>query len=66
MTSCVECGQKISPIRVDGHCFRCHIRTIGWTFAGGRHAFHDHTTREFLEQHVGIDNIRDGTVERAR
>jgi hypothetical protein len=63
----VSCGSVLRPIREDGECFNCHIRGIGFTFVGGafygREGFH--TTRaEAIEEHVGVDRIRSGDVER--
>jgi len=66
---CASCGTDLAPIRDDGECFRCHLQGIGFAFAGGggygRHNWNT-THREFIDQHVGVDNIRDGTVERVR
>ena len=69
MSSCVSCGSDITPIRVDGECFRCHVRGIGFTFTGGafygKDAFHT-TNAEAVAEHLGADNIRNGTIERVR
>jgi hypothetical protein len=66
--SCATCGTTTAPIRDDGDCYRCHVRGIGFTFVGGafygREEFHT-TKREALAEHVGEDNLRNGTVERA-
>jgi ribosomal protein L37AE/L43A len=66
---CTTCGRTDTPIRVDGNCFRCHVRGIGFSFAGGafygRDGFHT-TEREYIAEHVGEDNIANGTVERVR
>jgi hypothetical protein len=68
-TACVTCGRTDTPIRVDGECFRCHVRGIAFTFTGGafygRERFHT-TEREYLEQHVGSSRIAAGDVERVR
>ena len=56
------------PLRDDGECFRCHVRGIGFTFAGGgmygRQNFNNTTNREAFDRHVG-DHDRDG-IERVR
>jgi hypothetical protein len=65
MQACVSCGTTIAPIRTDGECFRCHVRGIGFTFAGGafygRDGFHT-TEREYLAEHVG--DIRSDDVSK--
>ena len=57
MTQCAQCGGTSSPIRVDGCCFRCHVRSIGFNFVGGggygREAFRERTNREFMAEHYG-------------
>lgn len=66
MKACSSCGTDTAPIRIDGECFRCHVRGIGFTFAGGafygKAAFHT-TEREYLAEHVG--DVRSDAVERA-
>jgi hypothetical protein len=65
--ACVSCGNDLTPIRVDGQCFRCHVRGIGFTYRGGGGDGRQNwgrTEREFIREHVGEDNIRNGTVER--
>ena len=66
MAACKTCGNKITAIRVDGNCFRCHVRSIGFTYRGGAiegRAGWNTTQREFLAEHVG--DPRSETVVKA-
>ena len=66
MKACSTCGSTITPIRVDGECFRCHVRGIAFTYRGGAiegRGGWNTTEREFLAEHVG-DIHRDG-IEKA-
>ena len=40
-------------------CFRCRVKTVGFSFVGGggytRESFHERTTAEFLRENVGGD-----------
>ena len=53
---CPECEKRRIA---EGHstCFACHVRGIGFTYVGGgaygKAAFHERTTKEFMEQMVG-------------
>jgi hypothetical protein len=45
------CSTQFTPEQSSGdHCFRCKVKSIGFSFVGGggygRQAFHDRTTRE--------------------
>jgi hypothetical protein len=63
VTRCQTCGTEPADIRPDGDCFRCHLRGIAFRYP---QILRDYTTREFIDTHVGVDNIRSGVVEKAR
>jgi hypothetical protein len=54
--SCEECGTERSDLR-DGVCFRCRVRSVGFTWRGGgqygRATFNDYTLGEMHRMQVG-------------
>ena len=50
-----RCGKEAE--QGGDECFRCRVSTVGFSFVGGggygREAFHERTTNEFINEHVG-------------